>query len=355
MKYKNLLINEIKVEGYEKILEIKNDELGLHAIIAIHSTVLGPACGGIRVYPYESFDLALNDALRLSKGMTLKAAVAQTGTGGAKSIIILDKTRKSKELLLSFAEAINFLNGEYIGGPDIGITADDCITMHEVTPYICGLKLPGYSGDPAPFTARGIFRGIQAVCQEVWGNPSVKGKKIAVQGLGSVGMFLIQQLFWEGAELIVTTRNPLVSENAVMRWGARSVLPENIYQVDCDIFSPCAIGGIINENVINQLNCRGIAGSANNQLFQTEKDSERLLEKNIIYAPDFVINSGGLINAVSEITEKKYQPTTARNKIDLLYDILLSIFAESKKSGKSTHQVAVERAEYNLKNAIKSK
>jgi leucine dehydrogenase len=347
MEDSKLSINEIKVEGYEKVVEFKNEKAHLHAIIAIHNTTLGPACGGIRVYPYSTFDQALNDVLRLSKGMTLKGAVAQTGTGGGKSVLIVDKEGKTKEMLLAFAEAINYFNGRYFGGEDMGMRLEDLELISQRTPYVAGLDRPRSSGDPSLFTARGGFRGIQAVCQKVWGAPSVRGKKIAVQGLGSVGMKLIQHLFWEGAELIVTDTNPSLIEHAVMQWGAKSVAPEEIYHVDCDIFSPCAIGAILNEKTIPLLRCRAIAGVANNQLL-AEEDGARLLKRKILYAPDFVINAGGLINISSEIAKKKYEPQIAREKVDHLYDLLLSIFDASEKSSKTPHQIAVEIAEHNL-------
>lgn len=353
MENKALILREIQVEGYEQVVEVINESVNLHGIIAIHSTHLGPACGGIRAYPYTSFDQALTDVLRLAKGMTYKSAVAQTGTGGAKSVLILKKSQpKSKEMLLAFAEAINLFKGKYFGGEDMGITLDDLAIMRKITPYVVGLSLTGSSGDPSNFTARGGFRGIQAVCQNLWGNPSVQGKKIAVQGLGSVGMKLIQQLFWEGAELIVTDINPFLVEEAVSHWGAKGVSPEDIFQVECDIFSPCAIGGIINAQTIPQLKCRAVAGVANNQLL-TAEDGERLVRKKILYAPDFIINAGGLINISSEIKHQKYQPTFARERVDHLYDVLLSIFNQAGQTGKSTHQIAIEIAEHYLNEPIR--
>lgn len=353
MDNKKLILHEIQVKDYEQVVEVVNEEVHLHGIIAIHSTWLGPACGGIRAYPYSSFDAAMTDALRLAKGMTYKSAVAHAGTGGGKSVIIVDEEHpKSKEMLLAFAEAINSFEGRYFCGEDMGITLDDLATMHQVTPYIVGLTIPGSSGDPSRFTARGGVRGIQAVCQKLWGNPSVQGKRIAIQGLGSVGMKLMQMLFWEGAELIVTDINPILVEEAVNYWGATSVSSEQIFQIDCDIFSPCAIGGIVNAKTIPQLKCRAIAGIANNQLL-TDEDGEMLIKKNILYAPDFVINAGGLINISSEIGREGYHPALARNRVDHLYEVLLSIFEQAEKSGKSTHQIALEMANYSLNEPIR--
>lgn len=353
MKNKSLVLKEIPVEGYEQVVEVIDESVNLHGIVAIHSTHLGPACGGIRAYPYSSFDQALTDVLRLSKGMTYKSAVAQTGTGGAKSVLILQKSQpKTKELLMSFAEAINFFKGRYYGGEDMGITAADLAIMRQITPYVVGLVISESSGDPSTFTARGGFRGIQAVCKKIWGDPSVRGKKIAVQGLGSVGMKLIQHLFWEGAELIVTDINPLLVEEAVTHWGAKSVSPEEIYQIECDIFTPCAIGGILNAQTIPLLKCRAVAGIANNQLLKDE-DGKALAERSILYAPDFVINAGGLINISSEVKHKKYDPIYSRDHVDHLYDVLISIFKWAERDGTSTHQVALEMAEHALHEPIK--
>jgi len=343
-----LKLREIPVEGYEQVVEVIYEPADLHGIIAIHSTQLGPGCGGIRAFPYSSFDQALTDVLRLAKGMTYKSSIAQTGTGGAKSVLILKKSQsKTKEMLIAFAETINLFKGRYYGGEDMGITLADLAIMHEVTPYVVGLSLAGSSGDPSNFTAHGGARGIQAVCKKLWGTPSVRGKKIAVQGLGSVGMKLIQHLFWEGAELIVADVNALLVEDAVNHWGAKGVAPEEILKVKCDIFAPCAIGGILNAKTIPQLNCYAVAGVANNQLL-TPEDGDRLLQRGILYAPDFVINAGGLINISSEIKHQKYRPEYARERVDHLYDLLLSIFEQSESKHRSTNDIAVEIAEHYL-------
>lgn len=353
MSNKDLILRKIPVEGYEEVVEIINAKANLHAIIAIHSTHLGPACGGIRAYPYASFEQALTDVLRLAKGMTYKGAVAQTATGGAKSVLILKPSQpKTRELLSAFAEAINLFKGRYYGGEDMGINLNDLLIMRQITPYVVGLSKADSSGDPSNFTAWGGVRGIQAVCQKLYSNSSVRGKKIAIQGLGSVGMKLTQHLFWKGADLIVTDINPLLVEDAVNHWGAKGVSPEEIFRVECDIFSPCAIGGIINVETIPQLKCRAIAGIANNQLL-TPEDGERLVKRNILYAPDFVINAGGLINISSEIKHQKYQPIFARDRVDHLYDVLLSIFEQSEQYGKTPHQVAVEIAEHYLNEPIR--
>lgn len=352
MKPDALKFREIPVKGYERVVEISNKEAGLHGIIAIHNTHLGPACGGIRAYPYASFNDALTDVLRLSKGMTYKAAVSHSGTGGGKSVIILDKKHpKTKELLLAFGEALNSFKGQYIAGEDMGITVNDLLVMRNVTPYVAGLAIPGSSGDPSRFTARGGLRGIQAVAQHLWGSPSLRGKKIAIQGLGSVGMKLLQHLFWEGAELIVADVNALLIEEAVNLWGAKKVPLEDILQVECDILAPCAIGGILNEKTIPQLRCRAVAGVANNQLLK-EEDAQRLVERHILYAPDFVINSGGLINIASEIGRHHYLPEVARDQVDHLYDLLLSIFQEAEKTKKSPHEIAIKIAETILQQPI---
>ncbi len=349
------ILRPLEINGYEEVVEVINREAHLHAIIAIHSSKLGPACGGIRAYPYASFDQALTDVLRLSKGMTYKSALAQTETGGAKSVIILDKQfPKDKEMLLAFADALNQLGGRYFAGEDVGITVKDLDVMRAITPYVVGLSFKGSSGDPSLFTARGGFRGIQAVCTKLWGSPSVKGKRIAIQGLGSVGMKLVQHLFWEGAHLYVNDINDMLMDEAVNHWGAQPVSGENIYQIECDVYSPCALGGILNEQTISRLNCKAIAGVANNQLLK-EEDGDRLFKRSILYAPDFAINAGGLINISNEVKKAPYSPNWARDKVDHLYDLLLSIFDISEQKKIPTHQVAIQMADERLNKKTETK
>ncbi|MCH9627444.1 MAG: Leucine dehydrogenase [Chlamydiales bacterium] len=347
-----LKLREIKIEGYERIVEAVDEEAGLHAIIALHNTTMGPALGGVRVYPYASFEDALNDVLRLAEGMTYKSAVSETGTGGGKSVIIADSRKpKSEKLLLAFAEAVDTFQGQYICAEDVGMLPTDLNVIRQRTPYVVGLPHPRSSGDPGPYTAYGGFLGIRAVANKLWGVSTLKRRTVAIQGLGSVGMRMADQLFWDGAQLIVTDVNPELVQLAVQKYGARAVAPDEIHSVECDIFAPCALGGGLNPETIPQLRCQGIAGSANNQLL-TEVDGADLAERGILYAPDFVINSGGLLNVCVEICKDGYNPYIARLHVERIYDLLLTIFALAEEKKLSTSRVANELAEENLRKGI---
>lgn len=347
-KISQLKVQEIEVEGYERVIEVKEPNSGLHAVIAIHSTEQGPALGGIRVWPYKSFEEALTDACRLSEGMTLKAAVAKTGTGGGKSVII-HRGPKSKEMLHAFAEAVNLLEGKYICAEDVNMSVEDVAVINEVTDHVVGL--PNTSGNPSIYTAWGTYQGIRAACQHQFGNASVKGKRVAIQGLGSVGMELARLLFWEGASLVVADVNQEAVERCCKQFGAEAVSVDEILKVECDILAPCALGGIINKESIPDLKCKVIAGATNNQLL-VEEDGDLLFERGILYAPDFVINSGGLFNVVVEITPEGYDPAIARDHVNTIFDVLTEIFTVSKTKGRATNRVARDISAYNLEHGI---
>ncbi|MCP5469389.1 MAG: leucine dehydrogenase [Chlamydiales bacterium] len=349
-KISKLTFKELEIEGYERVVEVFNESVGLHAIIAVHTTTLGPALGGIRVYPYKTMEEGLTDVLRLADGMSRKAAVAGTGTGGGKAVIFADsRAPKSKELLHAFGEAVNEFGGSYICAEDVGMRVEDVAVIHEVTESVVGL--PETSGNPSLFTAWGTFRGVQAVCEQIFGNQSVGGKVVAIQGLGSVGLELAKHLFWGGAELIVADINAEAVAYAVKHLGARAVSVDEILTVECDILAPCALGGILDKETIPQLRCKGIAGATNNQLL-TPEDGDLLFERGILYAPDYVINSGGLLNVLEEITPQGYNPVVARNKVDGIFDVLMRIFNISKERGMATNRVADEIAIQNLKHGI---
>ena len=347
-----LTIKEHKVLGYEKVIEGINPEANLHCFIAIHSTRLGPALGGTRIYPYHSVDAALEDVLRLSKGMTYKSSVVRIGLGGGKSVIIADpKTEKSKELLYAFAEVVNYLNGEYLAAEDVGSDTEDMMVIREKTPYVAALPIETSSGDPSPYTARGVFKGMQAVADHLWGHPSLRNKKILIQGMGHVGSKLSRILFWEGAELIVSDVDKESLHQISILEGAREIDPEQVFDIECDIFSPCALGGILNQETIPRLKCKAVAGSANNQLEQVE-DGLRLYQRGILYAPDFIINSGGIINASAEYEPNGYDPRFSRDKVNGIYDTLIEIFQRSKAQRRPTDVIAMELAESYLKDGI---
>jgi len=343
---------EISVNSYEKVLRIREEKTGLDAIISLHSTALGPTLGGTRIQSYSSFEKALEDVLRLSQGMTYKSAVAQVGFGGGKSVIFLnDKVKKTRELLLAFGEAVDLLEGLYICAKDMGCDQDDLSVIAEKTPYIVGLSHEKSSGNPSPYTAWGTFRGVQAALSHLYGSDSLEGKKVVVQGLGSVGEVLCDLLYWHGAELIISDPSSEKTTKIAKKYGASVVSVDRIYQVECDIFCPCAMGGILNEMTIPSLRCKIVAGAANNQLY-CNSNADQLRKKGILYAPDFVINSGGLINVACEVEKEGYEPKKARNKTDGIYNTLRSIFDIADQNNQSTHQAAMDLAYYRIKYEI---
>ena len=281
----SLVFEEVIVPGYEKIIKVTHKDAGLEAIICIHSTELGPALGGTRIYPYANHEAALNDVMRLAKGMTYKSALAECGWGGGKSVIIADsKKGKSKKLMTAFGQAVDRLQGEYICAEDVGATPDDMMIISQVTPYVVGLIHEKSSGNPSPFTAWGTFRGIQSVLKKIYDSDSLENRTVAIQGLGSVGLDLAELLFWAGARLIVSDIDREKCEKVAKMFGAQVVAPEEILSVECDVLAPCAMGGIINETTIPHLRCRAIAGCANNQLLK-DSDADDLFALGILYAP----------------------------------------------------------------------
>lgn len=337
---------ELKIPDYERVVEVKDQASGLHALIALHNTRLGPGLGGIRAWPYETVEEALNDVLRLSRGMTYKSAIVKTGTGGAKSVI-LTKGEKTRAQLHAFGEAVNLLKGKYICAEDVGISPEELSVICEKTPYGVGLLHAKSSGDPSPFTAHGGFLGIQAVCQFLWGSPSCKGKRIAIQGLGAVGMKLAASLFWAGAHLIVADPHPERTAYAARSFGAKVVGIQEIGEVECDIFAPCALGGILHEESIKKLKCAAVAGLANNQLLR-EEDGARLQEREILYAPDYVINGGGLLNVCCELQPGGYSAPISRMHLEKIPLLLLELFGIAMREGLSTSLVANRLAERHL-------
>lgn len=349
---RDLELEEIIVPGYEKIIKVSHKKAGLTAIICIHSTAMGPALGGIRIYPYATFGEALNDVLRLAKGMTYKSASSECGWGGGKAVIIIDpKKGKSREMLLAFGEAVHQLQGIYIGAEDVGCTPEDVAVIAESTPYVVGLYHEKSSGNPSPFTAWGTYRGIQSVLKKIYGSDSVENRTIAIQGLGSVGHELTKLLFWAGANLIVSDIDEAKCQSIARLTGVKIVSIEEIMQVECDVFSPCAMGGIINARSIPHLRCKAIAGCANNQLLE-DADADQLAAKGIWYAPDFVINAGGLINVSEELDPRGYDPTRSRAKTNQTYDRLMVVYAIAEQNCFSTHKAALSLADYRLKYRI---
>ncbi len=354
-KLDNFIFEEIKVNGYEKVLVVKNPKVNLTAIISIHNTALGPALGGTRIRKYPDFNSALVDVLRLSEGMTYKAAMSECGYGGGKSVIIADPaTEKTPELLRAFGQAVDSLNGLYICAEDMGCALDDVKTISETTKYVVGLPHEKSSGDPSRYTAWGTFLGIKSVIKKIYNTNTVKDKTIAIQGLGSVGEKLVKMLYLEGAKLILTDVDTKKLKDMKLMYNAVIVKPDDIYDVKCDVFSPCALGGIINSNTIPRLKCRAIAGCANNQL-ATEKDGHTLVEKNILYSPDFVINAGGLINVAEELSVDGYSSEESLNKTSKIYDKLMEIYSIAEKKKGCTQKAAISLADFKIKYKIKKR
>lgn len=346
------LFEALERDGFEQVVFCNDVETGLKAIIAIHDTTLGPALGGVRMWNYNCEEEALHDVLRLAKGMTYKNAVAGLNLGGGKAVIIGDpKKDKSEALFRSFGRFVETLNGRYITAEDVGTFEEDMDYIHMETEYVTGTSRKG-AGDPSPVTALGIYYGMKQAAKEAFGSDSLKGLTIAVQGVGQVAYHLCKHLHEEGAELIVTDINEEAVERAVKEFAATSVKPDEIYDVDCDIFSPCALGGIINDETIPRLKAKVIAGSANNQL-EKEEHGRILHEKGILYAPDYVINAGGVINVAEELAG--YNRQRALNKVKSIYKILETVFEISRQKNIPTSIAANELAEKRIKSMRKMK
>ena len=327
---------------HEKVLFVNNEKAGLKAIIAVHNTNLGPAIGGCRLFPYASYDDALFDVLRLSRGMSHKNAVAGLPHGGGKGVIIADPSMKTEAMFEAFGEAVNNLGGDYITAEDVNTTCDDAMVMLRKTNHICGL--PMNSGDPSPFTARGVWQGIKATAKVALGRDDLEGLTIAVQGLGKVGYDLCRHLHNSGAKLIVANRsNQAMAQKAAEEFGAIIVPTEEIYAQECDIFSPNAMGAILNPKTIPVLNCKAVAGGANNQILD-DASGAALKARGIYYAPDFVINGGGVINAAAEV-DGPYNKDAVIEKVDNIYNSIERILSESKKTGEPEGIIATRYAE----------
>lgn len=329
---------------YEQLVICQDKESGLKAIIAIHDTTLGPALGGTRMWTYASEEEAIEDALRLAKGMTYKNAAAGLNLGGGKTVIIGDpKKDKNEAMFRAFGRYIQGLNGRYITAEDVGTTVEDMDIIHEETNYVAGISPAfGSSGNPSPVTAYGVYKGIKASAKEVFGTDILAGKKVAIQGVGSVAYTLCEYLHDEGAQLIVTDINEEAVQKAVNAFGAKAVGLDEIYSVDCDIYAPCALGATLNDQTIPRLNAKIVAGAANNQL-KLDKHGDLLHQKGILYAPDFVINAGGVINIADELNG--YNRERAMKHVDKIYDNLETVFAISKRDNIPTYIAAERMAE----------
>ncbi|KAA0230840.1 Glu/Leu/Phe/Val dehydrogenase [candidate division KSB1 bacterium] len=341
--------------NHEEVVFCNDRDTGLRAIIAIHDTTLGPALGGTRMWPYKSEEEALHDVLRLARGMTYKSAAAGLNFGGGKAVIIGDPHRDKNEMLFrAFGRFVQGFSGRFITGEDVGVEVKDMEWVRMETPWVLGIsEALGGSGDPSPVTARGVYFGLKAACEAVFDTPSLKGRKVAIQGAGHVGYYLADFLNREGATLFVSDiRNERVNR-CVEEFGATAVAPDKIYDVDADIFSPCALGAIINDETIPRLKVKVIAGGANNQLADEQKHGRILMEKRILYAPDYVINAGGLINVANEI--EGYHRDKALKEAEGIYGVLKQIILIAHKENIPTCEASNRLAEHRLAQVAKLK
>jgi len=333
---------------HEEIIFCHDKNVGLKAIIAIHNTALGPALGGTRMWNYKTEDEALTDVLRLSKGMTYKAAASGLNLGGGKAVIMGDpKTQKTEGLFRAFGQFVNSLNGKYITAEDVGTGVQDMEYIFMETPWVTGIpKDFGGSGDPSPYTAHGVLMGIKASAKEKFGSDDLKGMRIAVQGLGNVGTNLVKYLVQDGAKVIVADLDQDKVKKHVEQYKADSAAPDQVLFSDCDILAPCAMGAIVNDDSIKKFKAKVICGGANNQLAEP-RHGDILRELGILYAPDYVVNAGGLMNVFVEL--EGYSPDRAFDKTRKVYENVSRVFSIAKRDGIGTHLAADRLAEERIK------
>lgn len=339
------VFENISTMGHEQVVFCQDKHTGLKAIIAVHDTTLGPALGGSRMWAYKSEAEALNDVLRLSRGMTYKAAVAGLNLGGGKAVLIGDpKELKSEAYFRTFGRFVDSLGGRYITAEDVNINVRDMEYVAMETRYVTGISsFPGGSGDPSPFTALGVFSGIRAAVKHKLGKDSLKGMRVAVQGCGAVGTHLLELLHREGASLLVADIDQGKVDQACQAFKAKACDIESIHASDCDVFAPCALGGGLNDATIPQLKTSIVAGGANNQLQNEDIHGQALRQRGVLYAPDYVINAGGLINVYQEL--RGYSKEAAAKQATGIYDTLLRVFQESDRANIPTHKASNQLAE----------
>ncbi len=335
--------------GYGEIHLARDQASGLEAIIAIHDTRLGPALGGCRFIHYASEEEAIIDALRLARGMTYKAALAGLDHGGGKSVIVKPYRRFDRTALFrAFGRFVEDLRGHYITAEDSGTSIEDMDVIRSVTKHVTGVDPShGGSGDPSPFTALGVRRGIEACVQFALGRNTLDGIHVAVQGVGHVGYHLCRELHTQGAKLTVADVDPLKAERAQREFGASIARLEDIFDVECDVFSPCALGSALNPDTVPRLHCRIVAGAANNQLAEPAMGAA-LMQRGIVYAPDYAINAGGLVNVAQEYVG--YDAEKARSRTMKIYDTILEIAERARKAMTPTDKIANKMVEERLSN-----
>jgi len=338
----------LRESAHEQVVWWHDETLGLRCIVAIHNTVLGPALGGLRMWPYASEDEALRDALRLSRGMTYKAAVSGLNLGGGKAVLIGDpETGKSEALLRVLGRHIGALGGRFIVAEDLGTNVDDMEIIREETDCVVGVhEVSGGSGDPSPYTALGALHGIEACLQRRFGHDDLARASYAVQGAGQVGRHLVRLLRERGAKVFVADINDQRIEEVVDESGAEAVPMSQIYDVDATVFAPCAMGAVINEDTVPRLRCAIVAGCANNQL-ESNQFGTALEERGILYAPDYAINAGGLINSAAEL--QGYDAARALQRVRRIRQVMTRIFAIAEREAIPTWQAADRMAEQRIR------
>lgn len=340
------MLEEIRVEGYERVIYCENQQADLRALISIHNTNLGPSCGGIRLYPYRNKEEALTDVLRLSKGMSYKSSLANIKFGGGKSVILSHPSQKTPAMFQAFGQLVESLSGRYIAAKDMNVDGNDLAEVKKTTRYVLGIEGEENSGgDPSPLTARGLFAALRATLKFLKGSESLKGIKVAIQGLGHVGADYARRIVEAGGTLTAADVNQTHLNELSKKFGFQTVSNEEIFSVPCDIFSPCAIGAVLNSKTIPTLRCQAVVGAANNQL-ATPADGQALFDRGILYAPDYVVNAGGIINIYIE--HVGYDPEKANQKADEIFDTLTEIYTRSKNQGVAPFLIADQLAEERL-------
>ena len=335
-------------DNHEQIVFCNDKDTGLKAIIGIHNTVLGPALGGTRMWNYANEWEALNDVLRLSRGMTFKSAITGLNLGGGKAVIIGDaKTQKTPELMKKFGEFVHSLSGKYITAEDVGMTTADMDTVREVTPYVTGISESiGGAGNPSPITAYGVFMGMKAAAKYKYGSDVLEGKSVFVQGIGNVGEALVEHLVDEGAEVTISDISQDRLEEVKSKYGVTIYGGNDIYSENMDIYAPCALGATVNDDTIYKIKADIVAGAANNQLAAEEKHGRILQERGIVYAPDFLINAGGIINVYAEL--EGYDRKEIMRKTENIYNTTLEILSNAEKNNITTNHAALNIAKQRI-------
>lgn len=339
------VFGQLSFDEHEQIVFCNDKDTGLKAIIGIHNTILGPALGGTRMWNYQTEWDALNDVLRLSRGMTFKSAITGLNLGGGKAVILGDaKTQKTPELMLKFGEFVHSLSGRYITAEDVGMATSDMDLVRTVTPYVTGIsEEKGGAGNPSPITAYGVFMGMKAAAKYTYGSDDLEDKVVYVQGIGNVGEALVEHLTNEGAKVVIDDIHRDRLEAVRDKYHATIYEGDNIYAEEMDIYAPCALGATINDTTLTQLKAKVVAGAANNQLADERKHGIALQQRGIVYAPDFLINAGGIINVYAEL--ENYGKQEIIRKTENIYHTTLEILSKAESQGITSHQAAFQVAQ----------